>query len=80
MIVNASGEDGQLERQRDRVTGDLVGGHKLFAVYRTMLTQISLDYGTLPDQRSLKLHEIRFFYDCIRSSIKSTRKLLTKKK
>jgi hypothetical protein len=34
-----------------------------------MLLQIAMDYPSLPDLRTLKLHEIRFFYEGIRASL-----------
>lgn len=39
-------------------------------VYREMLTQICRDYASLPDPRTLKLSEIRFFYDGMRAELK----------
>jgi hypothetical protein len=36
-----------------------------------MLTQICLDYGGLPDPRTLKASEIRFFYDGLRKELRS---------
>lgn len=48
-------------------------GHTLIPVHVEMLVQICLMYRVLPDPRSLKLHEIRFFYEAIRKTLhKST--------
>lgn len=38
------------------------GGNLWSRVYSTMLVQICLDYPGLPDVRSLKASEIKFFY------------------
>jgi hypothetical protein len=35
-----------------------------------MLVQIALEYHALPDPRTLKMHEIRFWYDGIRRGLK----------
>lgn len=35
-----------------------------------MLLQVCRDYPGLPDPRSLKLSEIRFFYDALRPELK----------
>lgn len=51
----------------DRQSGD--PRHTLGAVYGEMLLQITLDYPGLPDPRSLRLFEIRYFYDGIRSQL-----------
>lgn len=34
-----------------------------------MLTQICIDYSTLPDVRTLEVHEIKFFYEGLRGSL-----------
>ena len=39
-------------------------------VYSVMLYQICRDYSGLPDIRTLKAHEIRFFYDGLREELK----------
>ena len=48
--------------------------HTLFAVYGVMLTQICMDFPGLPDPRSLRLREIRFFYDGLRHSLRDRTK------
>ena len=60
---------------RDRVRGGVderlpKGGHKFEPVYTEMLLQISRDYPGLPDPRTLKAHEIRFFFEGIRAELK----------
>ena len=37
-----------------------------YSVYSEMLLQISRDYSGLPDVRTLKVHEILFFYNGLR--------------
>ena len=37
-----------------------------YPVYSEMLLQISRDYSGLPDVRTMKVHEILFFYNGIR--------------
>jgi hypothetical protein len=50
-------------------------GHTLVPVHIEMLVQICLMYRVLPDPRTLRLREIRFFYEAIRNSLhKSTKK------
>ncbi len=39
------------------------------AVYRTMLTQIALEYHVLPDLNAMPMHRIRFWYDGIRRGL-----------
>ena len=46
------------------------GGHTFQAVYTEMLWQISRDYPGLPDARTLRANEIRFFYEGLRSELK----------
>lgn len=46
------------------------GGHTFQPVYTEMLLQISRDYPGLPDARTLRAHEIRFFYDGLRAELK----------
>jgi len=41
----------------------------LYPVYSEMLLQISRDYSGLPDVRTLKLHEILFFYNGLRAEL-----------
>lgn len=44
--------------------------HRLFPVYREMLLQICVDIPALPDPRTLRMSEIRFFYNGLRESLK----------
>ena len=44
-------------------------GHKIDLVYTEMFLQISRDYPSLPDVRTLKFREIRFFYDGLRNEL-----------
>jgi hypothetical protein len=46
------------------------GGHTFRAVYTEMLYQVSRDYTGLPDVRTLKANEIRFFYEGLRPELK----------
>ncbi len=48
--------------------------HRLEPVYREMLTQISFDYASLPDPRTMTLSEIRFYYDGLREVLKTRTK------
>ncbi len=50
------------ERLRD-------GAHIFVNVYREMLLQIARDYASLPDVRTLKAGEIRFFYEGLRAEL-----------
>ena len=45
-------------------------GHKINLVYTEMLFQICRDYPGLPDPRTLRFREIRFFYDGLRAELK----------
>ena len=47
------------------------GQHNFINVYTEMLLQICRDYSTLPDIRTITISEIRFFYNGIRSELKS---------
>lgn len=47
------------------------GTHQFFSVYSEMLLQITRDYASLPDPRTLKAHEIRFFYNGLRAELKT---------
>ena len=47
------------------------GEHVFYPVYTEMLLQITRDYPGLPDARTLKACEIRFFYDGLREELKS---------
>lgn len=49
--------------------GASVGGFCLFAVYREMLIQVCRDYPGLPDPRTLRMVEIRFFYEGVRGEL-----------
>ncbi len=44
--------------------------HTLINVYREMLLQISRDYPSLPDPRSLAFSEIRWFYNGLRAELR----------
>lgn len=46
------------------------GMHIFQPVYSEMLLQITRDYPGLPDARTLKAHEIRFFYDGLRAELR----------
>ena len=46
------------------------GGHVSQMVYSEMILQVCRDYPGLPDVRSLKISEIRFFYDGLRTELK----------
>ena len=48
--------------------------HTLHAVYGEMLLQICSSYPGLPDARTLKISEIRFFYDGLRSDLRKSTK------
>lgn len=50
------------------------GRHTFGNVYGEMLLQISRDYSGLPDPRTLKAHEIRYFYNGLRAEIKEYQK------
>ena len=43
-------------------------------VYAEMFLQICRDYHSLPDVRTLKAHEIKFFYNGLRAELKSASK------
>ena len=46
------------------------GDHLFTPVYSAMMLQISRDYNGLPDVRSLKTHQIKFFYEGLRDELK----------
>jgi len=46
------------------------GEHTAGVVYQEMLLQIARDYQGLPDIRTLRAFEIRFFYNGLRSELK----------
>lgn len=54
------GEDTKLEK----------GQHNFTNVYTEMFLQICRDYSSLPDPRTLRMSEIRFYYDGLRSELK----------
>ncbi len=43
--------------------------HTLVFVYTEMYLQIVRDYSSLPDPRTLTLHEIKFYYDALRPEL-----------
>ena len=45
-------------------------GHKYLTVYVEMFLQITRDYASLPDPRTLTAQEIRFFYNGMRQELK----------
>lgn len=49
-------------------------GHTASRVYTEMLLQVCRDYPGLPDPRTLRGHEIRFFYEGLREEIKRATK------
>ena len=52
-----------------------VGGeHVRPVVYAEMLRQVARDYSGLPDVRTLRDSEIRFFYDGLRAELKQATK------
>ena len=50
------------------------GGHTFGAVYGEMLLQICRDYPGLPDPRTLRASEIRFFYNGLRAELRAATK------
>ena len=50
------------------------GEHTYPLVYGEMLLQICMDYPGLPDPRTLKRHQIKFFYEGIRGQLKKNSK------
>ena len=50
------------------------GGHTLPIVYTEMLLQITRDYSGLPDARTLRASEIRFFYEGLRPELRESTK------
>lgn len=53
----------------NRALSEKEGGNYGMVVYKTMFYQICRDYPSLPDPRTLKIHEIIFFYDGLREEI-----------
>jgi hypothetical protein len=51
----------------DQVSKD---SHTFTQVYTEMLLQICRDYHGVPDSRTLKAHEIKFFYEGLRAELK----------
>jgi len=47
-----------------------ISHHTTGNVYKEMFLQICRDYSSLPDPRTLKLSEIRFYYDGLRGELK----------
>jgi len=45
------------------------GAHTMVVVYTEMLLQIARDYSGVPDVRSLKTSEIKFFYEGLRAEL-----------
>lgn len=73
-LVVRGGEDARLPHVRGD-DGAFHEGHTVFAVYREMFFQIQRDYASLPDPRSLKMHEIRAYYEALRGELqKHTKK------
>lgn len=50
--------------------GEDQGGHTFADAHIEMLLQICRDYPALPDPRTLKAHEIRFFYEGLAGELK----------
>jgi hypothetical protein len=46
------------------------GQHTAVGVYSEMILQIARDYSGIPDVRTLKASEIRFFYEGLRAELK----------
>lgn len=44
--------------------------HTMIPVYREMLLQIARDYPGVPDIRTLRLGEIRWFYEALRAELR----------
>lgn len=58
-----------MARKQDPETKEWRRTHVFFNVYREMLLQVCRDYATLPDVRTLKASEIRFFYEGLREEL-----------
>lgn len=54
-------------------------GHIASRVYAEMLLQVCRDYPGLPDPRTLRASEIRFFYEGLREELKEATKPSTPK-
>lgn len=62
--------NGANEKLSPSVTRDgVLERHTIFAVLLEMMYQIAQDYPGLPDVRTLKAHEIRFFYEGLRGGL-----------
>lgn len=46
------------------------GGHTFLPVHTEMLYQVCRDYPGLPDPRTLRAFEIRFFYEGLRGELR----------
>lgn len=51
------------------------GEHTFGNVYREMMYQVARDYSSVPDVRTLRVSEIRWFYDGLRPELKVHTKL-----
>lgn len=49
---------------------NLKENHTFYVVYSEMFLQICRDYQCLPDVRTIKAGEIRFFYEGLRAELK----------
>lgn len=66
------GRDATLPRITDADGETSRPGHTFDRVHIEMLLQICADYNSLPDVRTLRAHEIRFFYNGIRAGLHKT--------
>ena len=64
-LLVRSGEDTRLPKDKD---GN--DQHTFNNVYTEMFLQISRDYPGLPDGRTLKAHEIKFYFEGVRAENK----------
>lgn len=48
---------------------DREGGNYFFPVYSEMLLQVARDYSGVPDVRTLRASEIKFFYNGLRAEL-----------
>jgi len=69
-----NGRDGRLPLYRHRNGFGWVDGHRRIPVYTEMMLQVCHNYAGLPDFRTLKLSEIRLFYEGIRGELKRATK------
>ena len=70
----SGGQDSYLRAVRNKETGELISTHKVVAVYMQMFLQIQCDYSSLPPPKTLKLSEIRVYYDFIRADLRERTK------